>query len=147
MPRMPRSWFDSAAFSISVLTSSREVSRAASNLKSISDTFAVGTRIAVPSSFPLSAGRTRPTAFAAPVEVGIIDNAAARAAQILGQCVDRILVTVLENVELGLDALHLSLDEATTRAMSAIDLIGLDGFQSAYPRELSGGMRQRARFA
>src|SRR6516162_5282661 len=56
-------------------------------------------------------------------------------------------LTVLENVELGLDALHLSLDGATTRAMSAIDLIGLDGFQSAYPRELSGGMRQRVGFA
>ena len=55
--------------------------------------------------------------------------------------------TVLENVELGLDALSLPLAEATRRAMAAIDLIGLDGFQSAYPRELSGGMRQRVGFA
>jgi NitT/TauT family transport system ATP-binding protein len=56
-------------------------------------------------------------------------------------------LTVLDNVELGLDALRLSLKEARSRAMSAIDLIGLDGFQQAYPRELSGGMRQRVGFA
>jgi len=56
-------------------------------------------------------------------------------------------LTVIENVELGLDALGLSREEARRRAMSAIDLIGLDGFQSAYPRELSGGMRQRVGFA
>ena len=56
-------------------------------------------------------------------------------------------LTVLENVELGLDALGVSREEARRRAMSAIDLIGLDGFQSAYPRELSGGMRQRVGFA
>ena len=56
-------------------------------------------------------------------------------------------LTVLENVELGLDALNLPLDEARRRAMKAIDLIGLDGFQSAFPRELSGGMRQRVGFA
>ncbi|MGA7808246.1 nitrate/sulfonate/bicarbonate ABC transporter ATP-binding protein [Bradyrhizobium sp.] len=56
-------------------------------------------------------------------------------------------LSVLDNVELGLDALGLSTEEARRRAMAAIDLIGLDGFQSAYPRELSGGMRQRVGFA
>jgi len=56
-------------------------------------------------------------------------------------------LTVLENVEAGLDALGLPRAEARRRAQSAIDLIGLDGFQSAYPRELSGGMRQRVGFA
>lgn len=56
-------------------------------------------------------------------------------------------LTVLDNVELGLDALSLSVNEERRRAMAAIDLIGLDGFQSAYPRELSGGMRQRVGFA
>ncbi len=56
-------------------------------------------------------------------------------------------LTVLENVEAGLDALGLAPTESCKRAMQAIDLIGLDGFQSAYPRELSGGMRQRVGFA
>jgi len=56
-------------------------------------------------------------------------------------------LTVLENVEAGLDALGLPRAEARRRAEAAIDLIGLDGFQSAYPRELSGGMRQRVGFA
>jgi len=56
-------------------------------------------------------------------------------------------LTVLENVEAGLDALGLPREEVRRRAQDAIDLIGLDGFQSAYPRELSGGMRQRVGFA
>jgi NitT/TauT family transport system ATP-binding protein len=56
-------------------------------------------------------------------------------------------LTVMQNVDLGLDALKAPRAEAERRVMSAIDLIGLDGFQSAYPRELSGGMRQRVGFA
>jgi NitT/TauT family transport system ATP-binding protein len=56
-------------------------------------------------------------------------------------------LTVVENVEAGLDALGLPREEARQRAQQAIDLIGLDGFQSAFPRELSGGMRQRVGFA
>ena len=56
-------------------------------------------------------------------------------------------LTVLENVQLGLEALHLPEKEIRTRALAAIDTIGLDGYESAYPRELSGGMRQRVGFA
>jgi NitT/TauT family transport system ATP-binding protein len=56
-------------------------------------------------------------------------------------------LTVLENVQLGLEALGLPEKEIRTRAIEAIDLIGLDGYESAYPRELSGGMRQRVGFA
>jgi len=56
-------------------------------------------------------------------------------------------LTVLQNVELGLDAMGLASVEVRRRANAAIDLIGLDGFQSAFPRELSGGMRQRVGFA
>jgi len=56
-------------------------------------------------------------------------------------------LTVMENVELGLEALGLPEKLIRRRALEAIDLIGLDGFESAYPRELSGGMRQRVGFA
>jgi NitT/TauT family transport system ATP-binding protein len=56
-------------------------------------------------------------------------------------------LTVLENVQLGLEALGRPDAEIRKRALAAIDLIGLDGYESAYPRELSGGMRQRVGFA
>ena len=56
-------------------------------------------------------------------------------------------LSVLQNVELGLEAQGVPADEMRSRALAAIDLIGLDGFESAYPRELSGGMRQRVGFA
>lgn len=56
-------------------------------------------------------------------------------------------LTVLENVELGLEALGVDATERRRRALEAIDLIGLDGFESAYPKELSGGMRQRVGFS
>jgi len=56
-------------------------------------------------------------------------------------------LTVLENVEAGLEAQGVPEREMRKRALAAIDLIGLDGFESAYPRELSGGMRQRVGLA
>src|SRR5215208_8209926 len=56
-------------------------------------------------------------------------------------------LTVLGNVELGLEAQGVSAAERRRRAVDTIDLIGLDGFENAYPKELSGGMRQRVGFA
>ena len=56
-------------------------------------------------------------------------------------------LTVQENVELGLEAQGISRAEREKRAEAAIDLIGLGGFESAYPKELSGGMRQRVGLA
>jgi NitT/TauT family transport system ATP-binding protein len=56
-------------------------------------------------------------------------------------------LTVQQNVELGLEAQGIPPDERALRALEAIDLIGLDGFESAFPKELSGGMRQRVGFA
>src|SRR3984957_3611125 len=56
-------------------------------------------------------------------------------------------LTVQENVELGLEARGVPRAERARRADDALDLIGLGGFASAYPKELSGGMRQRVGLA
>ncbi|MFE4513101.1 nitrate/sulfonate/bicarbonate ABC transporter ATP-binding protein [Kitasatospora sp. NPDC056783] len=56
-------------------------------------------------------------------------------------------LTVRQNVELGLEARGVPPRERALAASQAIDLIGLAGFESAYPKELSGGMRQRVGFA
>jgi len=56
-------------------------------------------------------------------------------------------LTVQENVELGLEARGVATAQRTERALRAIDIVGLDGYESAYPKELSGGMRQRVGFA
>jgi len=52
-------------------------------------------------------------------------------------------LTVLENVEAPLEARGMLPIERHKRALRIIDAVGLDGFESAYPKELSGGMKQR----
>ncbi len=56
-------------------------------------------------------------------------------------------LTVIENVEVALKARGVPPKLRVARAMDLLDRVGLDGFEIAYPRELSGGMRQKVGFA
>jgi NitT/TauT family transport system ATP-binding protein len=56
-------------------------------------------------------------------------------------------LTVLENVEAPLEARGMAAVERHKRALRTLDTVGLDGFETAYPKELSGGMKQRVGFA
>jgi len=56
-------------------------------------------------------------------------------------------LTVIQNVEAPLEAKGVPEVERHKRALRAIDTVGLDGFETAYPKELSGGMKQRVGFA
>lgn len=56
-------------------------------------------------------------------------------------------LTVLENVEAPLEARGVPPIERRKRALRMLDTVGLDGFETAYPKELSGGMKQRVGFA
>ena len=56
-------------------------------------------------------------------------------------------LTVHENIAMGLEWLHLSEDDLRGRVRQAVDKVGLEGFEEAYPKELSGGMKQRVGIA
>ena len=56
-------------------------------------------------------------------------------------------LTVLENVEAPLKARGMEPEKRRKRSLKILDTVGLDGFQAAYPKEVSGGMRQRVGFA
>ena len=56
-------------------------------------------------------------------------------------------LTVRENIAVALEGLSLAADQAEQRIAACIDVIGLQGFEEAYPKELSGGMKQRVGFA
>ena len=56
-------------------------------------------------------------------------------------------LTVQQNVEIALKVRGIPAEERTKKAVALLDKVGLDGFENAYPRELSGGMRQKVGFA
>ncbi|MGN6631564.1 MAG: ABC transporter ATP-binding protein [Nitrososphaeraceae archaeon] len=56
-------------------------------------------------------------------------------------------LTVVENVEFGLESMHMPKIQRRKKSLSIIQDVGLEGFEDAYPRELSGGMKQRVGIA
>ena len=92
-------------------------------------------------------GLTRPTEGTVTISGKPVDGPAKDVAMVFQSFALFPWLDVLENVEMGLRADGVPLDETRERALKAIDTIGLDGFESAFPKELSGGMRQRVGFA
>ena len=95
----------------------------------------------------LVAGLTRPAGGDIVYRGKSVDGPAEGVAMVFQSAALFPWLSVIANVEIGLRALRVPEEEAHKRALAAIDLIGLDGFESAYPKELSGGMRQRVGFA
>ena len=93
------------------------------------------------------AGLTRPTQGAVKIGGEPVDGPAKDVAMVFQSFALFPWLDVLDNVEIGPRSNGVPLDETRKRALKAIDTIGLDGFESAYPKELSGGMRQRVGFA
>ena len=92
-------------------------------------------------------GLTRPTEGTVKIEGEPVDGPAKEVAMVFQSFALFPWLDVLDNVEIGPRSNGVPLDETRKRALKAIDTIGLDGFESAYPKELSGGMRQRVGFA
>jgi NitT/TauT family transport system ATP-binding protein len=95
----------------------------------------------------LIAGLTRPTEGTVTISGEPVTGPAKEVAMVFQSFALFPWLDVLDNVEIGPRANGVPLDETRKRALKAIDTIGLDGFESAYPKELSGGMRQRVGFA
>ena len=93
------------------------------------------------------AGLTRPTEGSVMISGEPVTGPAREVAMVFQSFALFPWLDVLDNVEIGPRANGVPLDETRKRALQAIDTIGLDGFKSAYPKELSGGMRQRVGFA
>src|SRR5262245_42843859 len=86
----------------------------------------------------LIAGLSAPSAGALQFRGATIDGPPRGVAMVFQSFAVFPWLTVFENVALGLEAQRVPRDEIRRRSLAAIDLIGLDGFESAYPRELSG---------
>jgi NitT/TauT family transport system ATP-binding protein len=95
----------------------------------------------------LISGLTRPTQGTVTISGEPVNGPAEEVAMVFQSFALFPWLDVLDNVEIGPRANGVALDETRKRALKAIDTIGLDGFESAYPKELSGGMRQRVGFA
>jgi NitT/TauT family transport system ATP-binding protein len=95
----------------------------------------------------LIAGLTRPTQGTVKIGGELVKGPAKEVAMVFQSFALFPWLDVLDNVEIGPRSNGVPLDETRKRALKAIDTIGLDGFESAYPKELSGGMRQRVGFA
>ena len=93
------------------------------------------------------AGLNRPTSGKVTISGRPVDGPAEEVAMVFQSFALFPWLNVLDNVEIGPRANGVPLEETRQRALKAIDTIGLDGFESAYPKELSGGMRQRVGFA
>jgi NitT/TauT family transport system ATP-binding protein len=93
------------------------------------------------------AGLMPPTRGAVTIAGHAVDGPAGDVAMVFQSFALFPWLTVLENVEIGLEAQGIAPEEREKRALAAIDLIGLDGYESAFPKELSGGMRQRVGLA
>jgi NitT/TauT family transport system ATP-binding protein len=93
------------------------------------------------------AGLMRPTSGSVKIDGAPVNGPASQVAMVFQSFALFPWLTVLENVEIGLEARRLDPELRRKRALAAIDLIGLDGYEIAYPKELSGGMRQRVGLA
>src|SRR5580692_5997739 len=93
------------------------------------------------------AGLMRPTAGTVTIEGTPVTGPVRQVAMVFQSFALFPWLTVLENVEIGLEAQGIPPEQRKKRALAAIDLIGLDGYEIAYPKELSGGMRQRVGLA
>jgi len=93
------------------------------------------------------AGLMSPSAGAVHIDGHPVDGPSSDVAMVFQSFALFPWLTVLENVELGLEAQGVPPAVRHKRALAAIDLIGLDGFETAFPKELSGGMRQRVGLA